>query len=257
MIVISPIFYPIFTLTITVIACFTRKKKKQNCSGVSQPHLHQGIALDHRFAKNRCVHIFSLLSPAGVHEVMLQTFMKLCYRRSWSYVTNVHEVMLQTFMKLCYRRSWSYVTDVHEVMLQMLLEFFVTVVMKEMNSFLRCGWNCVSISGTFMCWWMCWWIEHARAWLRYRGECKILSRRSMFPRPLGQSHVHTCAITFSFRSFPSLGEEGRVFLRRRKILVLTSIVSFYCLSKNLSQNWSWFSQCFSKLTASVFTFLNQ
>ena len=30
-----------------------------------------------------------------------------------------------------------YVTDVHEVILQALVEFFVTDVMKKMNSFLR------------------------------------------------------------------------------------------------------------------------
>ena len=41
---IADIFYPIFTLTITVLACFTQKK--QSYSGVSQPRLHQGIALD-------------------------------------------------------------------------------------------------------------------------------------------------------------------------------------------------------------------
>ena len=44
-----------------------------------------------------------------------------------------------------------YVTDVHEVMLQALVEFFVTDVMKKMNSFLRRSWNCVAISGTSMC----------------------------------------------------------------------------------------------------------
>ena len=161
MIVISPIFYPIFTLTITVIACFTRKKKNKIVRGFR----------NHTFTKASPWTLASPKTDASIFFVYypLQEFIKLCYRRSWNYVTDVHEVMLQTFMKLCYRRSWSYVTDVHEVMLQMLLEFFVTVVMKEMNSFLRRGWNCVSISGTSMCWWMCWWIEHARAWLRYRG----------------------------------------------------------------------------------------
>ena len=44
-----------------------------------------------------------------------------------------------------------YVTDVHEVILQALVEFFVTDVMKKMNSFLRRSWNCVAISGTSMC----------------------------------------------------------------------------------------------------------
>ena len=30
----------------TVLACFIQKKKKQNCSEVSHPRLHQGITLD-------------------------------------------------------------------------------------------------------------------------------------------------------------------------------------------------------------------
>ena len=71
------IFYPIFTLTITVLARFIRKKL--NSSGVSHLHLCQGIALDplegltgptrppaaivFAFAKKRCAHIFSVLSP--------------------------------------------------------------------------------------------------------------------------------------------------------------------------------------------------
>ena len=42
---IADIFYPIFTLTITILACFIRKKK-ENCSGDLHPNVHQGIALD-------------------------------------------------------------------------------------------------------------------------------------------------------------------------------------------------------------------
>ena len=42
---IADIFYPIFTLMITILACFIRKKK-ENCSGDLHPHVHQGIALD-------------------------------------------------------------------------------------------------------------------------------------------------------------------------------------------------------------------
>ena len=42
---IADIFYPIFTLTITILACFIRKKK-ENCLGDLHPHVHQGIALD-------------------------------------------------------------------------------------------------------------------------------------------------------------------------------------------------------------------
>ena len=42
---IADIFYPVFNLTIAILACFIRKKK-QNCSGDLHPHVHQGIALD-------------------------------------------------------------------------------------------------------------------------------------------------------------------------------------------------------------------
>ena len=80
---IADIFYPIFTLMITILACFIRKKK-ENCSGDLHPHVHQGIALDSMeggeggltarpgppsfsivfgFSKNRCAHIFSVSSP--------------------------------------------------------------------------------------------------------------------------------------------------------------------------------------------------
>ena len=56
---IADIFYPIFTLTITVLACFIQKE----IGG----YPHQGISLDRPaaivfgFAKNRCVDIFSVL----------------------------------------------------------------------------------------------------------------------------------------------------------------------------------------------------
>ena len=74
---IADIFYPIFTLTITIVVCFIRKDAKL----FSDLHtrVHQGIALDpfgglkassrppasivFGFAKNRCAHIFSVLSP--------------------------------------------------------------------------------------------------------------------------------------------------------------------------------------------------
>ena len=46
---IADIFYPIFTLTITVTACFIQKKKNQNCLRVLHPHFHQGNALDPQF----------------------------------------------------------------------------------------------------------------------------------------------------------------------------------------------------------------
>ena len=41
---IANIFHPIFTLTITILVCFVRKK--QNCLGDLHPRFHQGIALD-------------------------------------------------------------------------------------------------------------------------------------------------------------------------------------------------------------------
>ena len=41
---IANIVHPIFTLTITILACFVRKK--QNCLGDLHPRFHQGIALD-------------------------------------------------------------------------------------------------------------------------------------------------------------------------------------------------------------------
>ena len=41
---IANIFHPTFTLTITILACFVRKK--QNCLGDLYPRFHQGIALD-------------------------------------------------------------------------------------------------------------------------------------------------------------------------------------------------------------------
>ena len=67
---IANIFYSIFTLTITVLACFMREK----LFGFLHPRLHQGIALNplgglqllpdiFGLAKNRCAHIFFALSP--------------------------------------------------------------------------------------------------------------------------------------------------------------------------------------------------
>ena len=74
---IADIFYPISTLTITVLAYFIRKKK---CLGALHSRLHQGTTLDplgltapprppaaivFGFVRNRCAHIFSVLSPDG------------------------------------------------------------------------------------------------------------------------------------------------------------------------------------------------
>ena len=41
---ITDTFYPMFTLTITVLACFMQKKKKKKKNGGLHPHL--GISLD-------------------------------------------------------------------------------------------------------------------------------------------------------------------------------------------------------------------
>ena len=73
---IADIFYPIFTLTITILACFTRKKLKlfrgfsPTRSPRHCPRTPGGLAALPRppalivfgFAKNRCAHIFSVLS---------------------------------------------------------------------------------------------------------------------------------------------------------------------------------------------------
>ena len=73
---IADIFYPIFTLMITILACFIWKKKLS----ALHPRLQQGITLDtleslqlpprspaailFGFSKTQCTHIFSVLSPA-------------------------------------------------------------------------------------------------------------------------------------------------------------------------------------------------
>ena len=74
---IADIFYPIFNLTITVLACFIRKKAKLFRD--LHTRVFQGTALDplgglelppdpqlqsfFGYAKNRYAHIFSILSP--------------------------------------------------------------------------------------------------------------------------------------------------------------------------------------------------
>ena len=70
-------FYPIFTLAITILACFiqkTKKKKKNWGASTLQGYLlgpRKGLTATPRspaaivfgFAINRCAHIFSVLSP--------------------------------------------------------------------------------------------------------------------------------------------------------------------------------------------------
>ena len=73
---IADISYPISTLTITVLAYFIREK---NYSGALHPLFNQGITqgplgayssprppavIVFGFARNRCPHVFSVLSPA-------------------------------------------------------------------------------------------------------------------------------------------------------------------------------------------------
>lgn len=60
--------------------------------------------------------------------------------------------------------------------------------------------------------------------------CEILSRCSVFPRPLEQSHMDAWAISFLFRSCDCWVKKV-VFFLRRKILVLTSVVSFYLFDR--------------------------
>ena len=83
---IADIFYPISTLTITVLAYFIREK---NCSGALHPLLNQGIThgplgayssprppavIVFGFPKNRCAHIFSALSPDITSKIHCDTF---------------------------------------------------------------------------------------------------------------------------------------------------------------------------------------
>ena len=92
--------------------------------------------------------------------------------------------------------------------------------MKEMNFFLRRSWNCVAISGTSMYWW----IDHARVWLRHRGECKIALSVSQTSGAESRTRMRNKLLVQIIRS---LSEKGRVFFKKKKILVLTSIVSCY------------------------------
>ena len=72
---IADIFYPTFILAITVLSCFIQKKlfggfaptPSTSCRpgpGVTAPP-RPPAAIVFGFAKNRCTHIFSALSPCG------------------------------------------------------------------------------------------------------------------------------------------------------------------------------------------------
>ena len=90
---IADIFYPIFTLTITILACSTRKKVKlfRGFSPTRSPRHHPrppggGIQLPPRapasigfgFAKNRCTHIFSALSSEEMHKLKITNTWQRC-----------------------------------------------------------------------------------------------------------------------------------------------------------------------------------
>ena len=74
---IADIFYPIFILTITILACFIRRKSKivQGFAYTLSPRHRPGppaglnaplrptASIVFGFAKTRCAHIFSVLSP--------------------------------------------------------------------------------------------------------------------------------------------------------------------------------------------------
>ena len=68
----------------------------------------------------------------------------------------------------------------------------------------------------------------------------ILSRPSVFRRPLKWSHVHACAITFLTRSFDRWVKKFVFFLRRKKFLFWLQSSPFICLCQNLQRNWSQF-----------------
>ena len=58
---IADIFYPIFTLMITILACFIQKKKLAPTK--ASPWTPPPAAIIFGFAKNQHGHIFSVLSP--------------------------------------------------------------------------------------------------------------------------------------------------------------------------------------------------
>ena len=92
---IADIFYPIFTLMITILACFTRKKVKlfrgfsptRSPRHCPRPPGGGGIQLPPRapasigfgFSKNRCTHIFSALYPARIQNSILTSLIHCHY----------------------------------------------------------------------------------------------------------------------------------------------------------------------------------
>ena len=82
---ISDIFYPIFTLMITILACFVRRKSKivQRFAYTRSSRHHTGppgwlktpprltASIVFGFAKTQCSDIFSLLSPDGTSLIQV------------------------------------------------------------------------------------------------------------------------------------------------------------------------------------------
>ena len=86
---IADVFYPIFPLMITILACFVRKKKTKLFVGFapmpSTGHHpgHSGeltalprpsAAILFGFSKTRCAHIFYLLSPVDSSKIFVLGF---------------------------------------------------------------------------------------------------------------------------------------------------------------------------------------
>ena len=88
-------FYPIFTLTFTVLACFIRKINKlfRDFAPTLSPGHYSGplgpprtpAAIIFGFAKNQCTHIFSVLSPDKcislfTKHIMLKSLLKYVWK---------------------------------------------------------------------------------------------------------------------------------------------------------------------------------
>ena len=121
----------------------------------------------------------------------------LCYRHSWSYVTYVDRI-------LCYRRY-----EREELFSQTQLKLCCNYRNVYVLIYRSCTCMSLSLGGGG------------------GGGGIILTRCSVFPRSLGQSYVHTCAITFLFRSCDHWVSKIVFFFKKKKILVLISIISFY------------------------------
>ena len=89
---IADIFYLIFILTITVTACFIRKKKIVrgfHTHTFTSHHPGPPASIVFGFAKNRCAHIFSLLSPVWAASVLFNFYLKVKQRFSvWGFTKN-------------------------------------------------------------------------------------------------------------------------------------------------------------------------